>query len=481
MVKIPELIVIVIYLVAMIGIGVIYIKKAGLSETDFFVAGRSISGFWGGLAIASDYTSAGTLVAGVGLALKFGGWGLYIWPCLLVVFGFVFFAFTLGPSLREKQFTTLPDFFEEKGSPALRIVAAIFIILIMGVYLIVQLKAAGLIGEYVLGLPYKAGVIIMGATYIIYVVFGGMASSIWTGVVQMIMMLLAVVTIAIASLVHAGGLTNLMTITAEKAPWFMTSTGKIGMEFPVTYAIIMMFIMLSMPHVLMRGYSAKSESEARRTFLWGGFWTSIFYIFFLLVLVAMMAIIMPVERPDMAWILLTSKILPSHIMTGFALAALLAATMSTTSAQLMATSSAISHDIYTKVIKKNEKISTQRLAYIGRVVTLIVGIITVAITLYPPLLVGKMLSLSGSLAGASFLVPLYGGLYWRRSNKYAIGASMIGGFCFVILTHPIFNIMPIEPQTWPGVIGVLFSAVIFCTVAIFSKKEDLKEDVILVR
>lgn len=476
MVKILEFVVIVIYLVAMIGIGVYYVKRASLSESDFYVAGRSISGFWGGLAIASDYTSAGTLVAGVGLALKFGGWGLFIWPCLTIIFGFLLFAFTLGPSLHRKKFTTLPDFFEQHGSLTLRAVASFIILFIMGVYLIVQLKAGGLIGEYVLGISYEYSVVIMGATYIIYVFLGGMASSIWTGVVQMIMMLLAVVLLAVSSLVHTGGLAPMMLTAAEKAPWFMTVTGKIGVEFPVTYGFIMMFIMLSMPHVLMRGFSARTETDARRTFLWGGFWTGVFYLFFLLVLVAMVTIVMPNDRPDMAWILLTGEVLPSRIMVGFALASLLAATMSTTSAQLMAASSAISHDIYDKILKRRKEISPDRLAKIARISSLAVGISTIAIALDPPLLVGKMLILAGSLAGASFVVPLFAGLYWHRANKYSIGAAMIGGFCSVILTHPIFNIFPLEPQTWPGIIGVGVSAALMIIVSFLMFKDVQKGD-----
>ena len=46
MVLIVELIVIILYLIGMIGIGSYYTRRAGLSESNFYVAGRSISGFW---------------------------------------------------------------------------------------------------------------------------------------------------------------------------------------------------------------------------------------------------------------------------------------------------------------------------------------------------------------------------------------------------------------------------------------------------
>jgi len=479
MVLIVELTVIVLYLIGMIGIGVIYVRRAGLSESDFYVAGRSISGFWGGMAIASDYTSAGTMVGGVGLALAFGGWAMYIWPCLLVVFGFILFGFTLGPRLRAKGFTTLPDYIEQaSGTTFLRGVTAAFILFIMAIYLIVQLKTVGLIGEYVLGIPYWVAVLIMGGTYIAYVVLGGMASSIWTGVVQMIMMIIATFLLFVMSVIHAGGLDALMSTAAEKAPWFMTVEGKVGLEFPITYGFIMLFIMLSLPHVLMRCYSARDETEARRTFVWGAFWNGLFYIFFLFVLVGMVVYVMPHDRPDMAWILLTGKVLQSNVAVGFALAALLAACMSTTSAQLIAASAAVSHDIYAKTIKRGCEISEVRLARIGRVTTLIVGIVTLLITLNPPHLVGKMLILAGSLGGASFLAPLYGGIYWPKlANKYSIGVAMIVGFVTVILTHPIFNIFPIEPQTWPGVIGVIVSFILFFVIGLLTseRRKTIKE------
>ena len=467
-IKLIPLVVVIVYLLAMVGIGVYFTRRAGKSEADYYAAGKSIPSFWGGMAIASDYTSAGTMVAGLGVTVAFAGLGINMWAGPLVLIGFMLAAFTIGPRLRKKAFTSVPDYISGFGNSVfLRAASAIIIVFIMAVYLVVQLKAIGLVGEYVLGLPYITSVLIVGGVLIIYIALGGMMSSIWTGVVQMFLMLFTVFALAIATLVSAGGLTNLVAGVAEKSPWFLTMEGKIGLSFPVTYAVIMMFIMLSMPHMIMRIFATRSEVGARRTLVWGAFWTGFWTIPWIIVLAGVVYFVMPFKRPDMGFIVLTGDLMPSAVMVGLALAALLAACMSTTSAQLVAASSAISYDIYARVIRRNiEEVSKSTLTWWGRISVLVLGIIVLIIALHPPAFVAKMLLLAGSCGGAAFLAPLYFGLYWPKVNKYSIGAAMICGFATVIITNPMFNIIPIKPEPWAGIIGTIVSAIVLIIVTV---------------
>jgi sodium/proline symporter len=461
------LVVIIVYLLAMIGIGVYFVRRAGKSDADYLAAGKSIPGFWGGLAMASDYTSAGTMVAGLGYIVAFMGLGNALWANPIVVIGFLLVALTLGPRLRRGGYTTIPDYFAQFGSSlSLRGISAVIILFIMGVYLIVQLKAIGLVGEYVLGLPFAASLWIFGGALVVYIVLGGMFSSIWTGVVQMIVMLVAVCAVAFASISAAGGLTELVTGAAEKSPWFLTMEGKAGLEFPVTYGVIMMFIMLSMPSLLIRAHAAKNEIDARRTLIWGGFWTGIFWIPFTIVLVGVVYHVMPFKRPDMGFVVLTGKVLPSSIMVGISLAALLAACMSSTSAQLIAASSALSHDLYAKIVRANVEVPRRTIVWWDRIAALVVGIVVLIIALKPPPLVAKMLLLAGSCAGGAFLAPLYFGLYWSKVSKYSIGAGMIAGFATVIITNPMFKLLPVKPEPWCGIIGAGVSAIVLIIVTL---------------
>jgi len=466
--KIPAFLVVVAYLVLMVGIGVYFTRRAGKSEADYYAAGKSIPSFWGGLAIASDYTSAGTMVAGLGVTVAFAGLGLNLWASPLVVIGFMLAAFTIGPRLRGKGFTSVPDYFASFGdSLVLRTISAILIVFMMGVYVIVQLKGIGLIGMYILGIPYTLSVVLFGGVLILYVALGGMMSSIWTGVVQMFLMIFTVLLLAIMGLISAGGLTNLVAGVAQKSPWFFTMEGKIGLSYPFTYGVIMMFIMLAMPHMIMRIYSTRSGIGARRTLVWGGFWTGVWTIPWLIVLASVVYFVMPTKQPDMGFILLTGKLLPYSFIMGLALCSLLAACMSTISAQLIAASTSISYDLYARVLKKGiSNVSKERLAWWGRISVVVVGIIVLLIALNPPDFVAKMLLLAGSCGGASFLAPFYFGLYWSKVNKYSIGASMVAGFATVILTNPMFKLLAVQPEPLGGIIGAAVSAIVLILVTL---------------
>jgi len=475
-IKVVEFAVVLLYLIAMVGVGVYFVRRAGKSESHYYAAGKSIPSFWGGMAIASDYTSAGTMVGGLGVTVAFAGFGLNLWATFLVLTGFVLAAYTIGPRLRREGLTSLPDYFARfDNSGTLRALSAVIIAFTMAVYLIVQLKGIGLVGEYVLGVPYVTSTLLFGGVLLLYVVLGGMMSSVWTGVVQMFIMLFTVAALAIASIVGAGGLANLVSTVAQKSPWFFTMEGKIGLQYPVTYGIIMMFIMLAAPHMVMRIFATRSEAGARRTLLWGAVWNGVWWLFWLVVLAAVVYYVMPFDRPDMGFIVLTQKVLPSRLMIGICLAALLAACMSTTSAQLVAASAAIAYDLYAHVIRGGaDSIPKATLATWGRISASVVGALVLWLALNPPPLVAQMLLLAGSSAGASFLVPLYAALYWPRVNKYSIGAAMVCGFATVILTNPLFNIFPVKPDTWPGILGVIVSAVVLVivTLATPSKAAD---------
>jgi sodium/pantothenate symporter len=286
-----------------------------------------------------------------------------------------------------------------------------------------------------------------------------------------------VILLAAASSRSAGGLKELVAGVGAKSPWFLTMEGKIGLAYPATYGVIMMFIMLSMPHMVMRMFSTRSEVGARRTLIWGAFWTGIWSIPWLIVLAAVVYFIMPSKQPDMGFITLTGKVLPYSFMTGLALCSLMAACMSTVSAQLVAASSAIAYDLYARVIRKGiSNVPKSTLTWWGRCSVLGVGIIVLIIAFHPPHFVAKMLLLAGSCAGAAFLAPFYFGLFWPRVSKYSIGAGMLAGFATVILINPMFKLLPVQPEPVGGIIGAIVSAVVLILVTLLAPNKSSAGD-----
>ncbi|MGB9859653.1 MAG: sodium:solute symporter family protein [Moorellaceae bacterium] len=467
-VKAVPLAITLVYLVAIAAIGAYFWRRAGKDEDHYYVAGRSIGSFFAGLAFTSDMLSQGIFAAGVGAAYSFGGIGLCQWNLWFGPATMLLLAYLIAPRLRAEGFTSFPEYFERiGGSRVLRGISAVVVAVAMVGYLVVETKAIGMVGEYVLGVPYATSTLLFGGCLLLYTVLGGMLSSIWSGVIQAVLILLTSGAVALAGIRRAGGFSELVGVVAEKFPWFLTMEGQAGIIYPITFALMTTSIVLAAPHLIMRVFATRSPAEARRTILWGLFFERMFWACMIVVMLAIGAHVMPVDNPDMGFILVMDKVFSSPVMIGIGLAAMLAASMSTTSVQLLAGSAALAHDLYTHLIKKDaDVVQPGTLATRGRIASAIIGLVALYLTLNPPPLIINMLTLVGAIIAACFLVPLYVSLFWRRVNKYAIGGAMAGGFVTVLVTHPLLNILPVHPDTLPVVLGVLASAAIMTVITL---------------
>ncbi|KYH31496.1 sodium:solute symporter family protein [Neomoorella mulderi] len=468
--KVIELDITLVYLVIIAATGIFFWRRAGRDDEQYYVAGRSIGSFFAGLAFTSDMLSAGVLAAGVGAAYTFGGIGLCQWNLWFGPAAMLLLAYMIAPRLRAEGFTSLPEYFERiGGSRVLRGISAVIVVFTMIGYLVVQTKAIGMVGEYVLGVPYATSTLLFSGCLIVYTVLGGMLSSIWSGVVQAVLMVLVSVTVAIVSIQRAGGFSELVGMVAEKFPWFLTMEGKAGIVYPITFALMTTSIVLASPNIIMRVFATRSATEARRTILWGLIFERLFWLGMIVVYLAIGAYVMPVDNPDMGFILIMDRVFSSPLWIGIGLAAMLAAAMSTMSVQLLAGSSALAHDLYTHLLRKDADLARpSTLAARGRVASSLCGLTALWLALNPPSLIMNMLTLVGAVIAACFLVPLYVCLVWRRVNKYAIGGSMAGGFITVLITHPLINILPVQPDTLPVILGVVVSAVIMVVITLVS-------------
>ena len=127
------------------------------------------------------------------------------------------------------------------------------------------------------------------------------------------------------------------------------------------------------------------------------------------------------------------------VIRGIAVAAVLAAVMSTTDALLLACSSAIAHDILGGVVG--------RLSQRGRSAVRIgsawvIGGVALAWALSPPELITQFYTAGVGILSASLFVPTVFGLWWRKANLAGgIGAILVGAATYIIV-H--FQIVPVE-------------------------------------
>ncbi len=181
----------------------IYGVRAARSTSDFLIASRKISPGWNAMAIAGEYLSAASVLGLAGLVLK-NGLGT-AWYAVGFTAGYVaVVALVAGPMRRSGAFT-VPDFAEYRlGSPRLRKLAGCVVLLIMLLYLIPQLKGAGLVFHLVSGTPYWVGVVLAGLVVSGSIAAGGMRSATYVQAFHYLVKLAFLAVPAIYLLAHAG-------------------------------------------------------------------------------------------------------------------------------------------------------------------------------------------------------------------------------------------------------------------------------------
>src|SRR6266404_4475002 len=159
--------------IATIGMGVWSARKSK-TASDFFVAGRAVSVGWNASAISGEYLSAASFMGVAGMVMSSGYDALWYPVCYAC--GYLFLLLFIAGPLRRFGAYTIPDFAEGRyDSPGFRKIAVVFVLFIGFFYTMPQMKGAGTTLHYIFpGLPYWAGVVLVGAVITLNVALGGM-------------------------------------------------------------------------------------------------------------------------------------------------------------------------------------------------------------------------------------------------------------------------------------------------------------------
>ncbi len=174
------------------------------TATDFYAAGRGITGLQNGLAIAGDYMSAASFLGIAALVYFNGFYGLIFsvgwlvgWPVIL---------FLIAERLRNLGKFTYADVasFRLQQGPV-RTMAAIGSLIVVIWYLIGQAVGAGqLLHTLVPQISYRMSIVIIGALIIIYVTFGGMKATTWVQIIKAALLLGGATLMALGVMAHEG-------------------------------------------------------------------------------------------------------------------------------------------------------------------------------------------------------------------------------------------------------------------------------------
>jgi len=173
------------------------------STLNFYAAGRSITAFQNGLALAGDYMSAASFLGIAGLVATSGFDGLIYSIGFLV--GWPVVVCLIAEPLRNLGKFTFSDVvaFRLQQTPV-RVASAFGSLAVVAFYLTAQMVGAGNLIRLLFGLDYEIAVVIVGLVMLAYVLFGGMIATTWVQIVKAVLLLTGATTLGVLALARFG-------------------------------------------------------------------------------------------------------------------------------------------------------------------------------------------------------------------------------------------------------------------------------------
>ncbi|HVV69724.1 MAG TPA: sodium/proline symporter PutP [Gammaproteobacteria bacterium] len=448
--------------------------KATSNLSDYILGGRRLGKFVTALSAGASDMSGWLLMGLPGLIYLTGISGAWI-AIGLIIGAWLNWRFVAG---RLRLFTekcgnslTLPDYFTsrfEDNTNILRIISALSILIFFTLYCASGIVASTKLFVNMFHMPHMTAMWLGAGATILYVFIGGFLAVSWTDTIQASLMITALIMAPLMLIFANGGLhptfIQIKTTHPEHLDLF-SNLDTIGIMSLLAWGLGY----FGQPHILVRFMAAQSPETipgARRiSMTWmilclvGAISVGLFGHVFFSSHPNVAANV--VANPETVFIE-AAKQLFNPWVTGFLLAAILAAIMSTLSCQLLVCSSALTKDIYKTFLRKSA--SQRELIWCGRAMVLLIALLAIWLASNPNNQVLKMVSYAWAGFGAAFGPVILLSLIWPRMTKAgALAGIVIGTASVLIWKHyqwlQVYEIIPGFILATGSIIAVsLFSA-----------------------
>jgi cation/acetate symporter len=460
--------------------------KRTRTTKEFYAAGRSITGFQNGLALAGDYMSAASFLGIAGLVSTKGYDGLIYSVGWLV--GWPIIMFLIAEPLRNLGKYTFADVVAYRlNQRPIRSAAALGSIITVLTYLTAQMVGAGTLIKLLFGLPYEVAVIIVGCLMIAYVLFGGMLATTWVQIIKAVLLLGGATLLVILTLAQFGfNYGELFSQAAQKyGDKFLEPGGLVTNPVDAfSLGLALMFGTAGLPHILMRFYTVPNAKEARKSVFYATGFIGYFYIltftigFGAAVLVGQ-DIIKGIDKGGNMAAPLLAEVLGGNIFLGFLAAVAFATILAVVAGLTLAGASALSHDLYVGVIRKGQSAEKEEVK-VAKVATLILGITAIFLgIIFKGQNVAFMVGLAFAVAASANFPALSMSIVWKRFTTKGAVASILTGLVLatvlIILSPTVWvdvfkNPAPIFPLKNPGLISMAAAFIVGVAVSLATRE-----------
>ena len=464
--QIMILITIVVYLAAMLLIGVYFSRRGGSSSShDFYLGGRSLGPVVTAMSAEASDMSSYLLMGLPGLAYLCG-LAEVTWTCIGLAVGTYLNWLIVAKRIRRYSdrlgAITVPDFFSRRYKDqrhTLSCIAAIVILVFFIPYTASGFKAVGTLFNSLFGFDYHTAMIIGAVVIIGYTVLGGFLAVSTTDLVQSIFMTTALIVVVCFGVGQAGGLDAVME-NARALPGYLsltqgydaaagTAASFSGLSIVSTLAWGLGYF--GMPHILLRFMAIRQEKELTLSRRIATIWVVISMAIAIAIGVIGYSVSVAGKVPFLTTssdsetiIIQMADLMSRHgvlliIAAGIIISGILAATMSTADSQLLAAASSVSQDLMQDFF--HVKLTEKTTMVVARITVLVIAIIGIFLAWDPNSSVFRVVSFAWAGFGAAFGPVMLFALFWKRSNKWGALAGMVSGgimvFVWKYLVAPI--------------------------------------------
>lgn len=464
----------ILYLVLMMSIGLYYSRRQ--KNLSSYILGDRQLGPWLTSMSAEASDMSGWMLMGLpgyaylhGLSAFWTGIGLIVgtWANWVLV------------SQRLRNYTevadnslTIPDYlsnrFEDRKN-GLRLICALFIILFFIIYTSSGFVAAGKLFNTIFGIPYLHALLLGAFVVVFYTFLGGFSAVALTDFIQGTMMFFTVLYVPVAATIALGGPMPTLDILSKEGSdffsFFPDSTGVSALLVMIVSSLGWGLGYFGQPHILVKFMAIGDPKELKKSTRIAMTWVLLSLSFAIAIGVVGKAYLStPLENANAERVfILMAESLSAPFITGIIWSAILAAIMSTSSSQLLVTSSAVSRDLFQAFLKKDA--SEKTLIRVSRLSVLLVSAIAVYLGSDPNSYIFSIVSYAWAGFGACFGATVLLSLYWKRMTlKGAYAGVIVGGLTVLIWKHfEWFGLYELVP-------GFFFSVAAIVIVSLMDKK-----------
>ncbi|PJG85585.1 sodium/proline symporter PutP [Conservatibacter flavescens] len=436
-----------LYMIVILGIGV-YAYRSTRNFDDYILGGRKMGGFVTAMSAGASDMS-GWLLMGLPGAIFISGLSEAWIAVGLTIGAYLNYRIVAG---RLRIFTekynnalTLPEFFAQRfpyQKKALKIISSSIILFFFTIYCASGVVAGAKLFQGLLGLDYSTALWLGALATISYTFIGGYLAVSWSDTIQATLMIFALLLAPVMVLIHISWDSITLALEAKSAltqvpynSWLYNVSG-IGVISALAWGLGY----FGQPHILARFMAADSIASLNKARTIGITWMflclggAIAVGYFGLAYFSVKNL--ELANAESIFIEL-SKLMFNPWIVGVVLSAILAAVMSTLSAQLLMCSAAITEDFYKGFLRKTA--SSLELVWVGRVMVLLIAAVAIMIAQNPESKVMSLVSYAWAGFGAAFGPVVILSLFNRNISSKAALLGMLSGALTVVIWSPLMQ------------------------------------------